>query len=173
MRPPYELDVEQVGLLISSVAFSYMLLALPLGWLTDVLNQGSAAGRRLKSVQVCGWLGMLCGAALLGPARPLLAAAGSPTSLELAAFPIIGASCALKIIPTLPDLQRGLAAEDEAARAALCAMWNGLYCLGSAMGPLVATLMYDGIGWERTIQTLIGVSAATATMLVAVAARFD
>ena len=124
LRPPHNLNVEQVGFLISSVALTYMLLALPLGWLTDVLNQGGAAGRRLKSVQVCGWLGTLGGAALLGPARPLLAAAGLPPSVELAAFPLIGASCALKIIPSLPDLQRGLEAEDEAARAAICAMWS-------------------------------------------------
>ena len=41
------------------------------------------------------------------------------------------------------------------------------------MGPLVATLMYDGIGWECTIRTLIAVGAATTGMLVVTAVRFD
>ena len=116
---------------------------------------------------------MLCGGALLGPARPLLAAAGLPPTAQLLAFPLIGASCALKIIPSLPDLQRGLPPDDEAERAAICAMWNGVYCLGSATGPLVAVLLFDACGWERKVALLMAVSAAAAVMLAAAALRYD
>ncbi|KAL1524134.1 hypothetical protein AB1Y20_019043 [Prymnesium parvum] len=165
MRPPHQLDVEQAGLLISLIAFTYMLVALPLGWLVDQLNFGQRAGRRLKAVQVCGWAVTLLAASLLGPARPLLATAHLSPSIELLAFPLIGIACALKIIPSLPDMQRGLEEDDERGRAAICATWNGVYCLGSATGPLASVLMYDGIGWEKTICVLVTVCVVSAALL--------
>ena len=48
-------------------------------------------------------------------------------------------------------------------------MWNGVYCLGSAMGPLAAVLMYDAVGWGETIIALMAVGLAVASVLTVVA----
>ena len=163
--PPYLLEISQVGLLISAVPFAYMVLALPLGWLTDTLNTGSGAQRRLQLLQAAGWGCMLLSATLLGPADDLLQLAGAPPAVAYVGFPLLGASCSLLIIPSLPDMQRGLTDSDEPARNALCALWNGVYCLGSSLGPMGATMLFGHGGWDGAIAVLIVICAAMAALL--------
>ena len=74
------------------------------------------------------------------------------------AVPLMGISSAIIIIPSLPDLQRGLHASDDQGRASLCALWNGAYSFGSALGPFVATLVYSSYGWPAVVECMAAVS---------------
>jgi MFS family permease len=78
--------------------------------------------------------------------------------LTVLSVPALGISAALILIPSMADLQRGLAPDDEQGRARMCALWNGAYSSGSALGPLAATMVYARCGWP----VIVSATAATA-----------
>ena len=78
--------------------------------------------------------------------------------LMVLSVPALGISAALILIPSMADLQRGLAPDDEQGRARMCALWNGAYSSGSALGPLAATMVYARCGWP----VIVSATAATA-----------
>lgn len=184
---PYHFDVTMVGMLLATICIVYTITALPIGWLTDRSNKGRGAGCRLRGLMVSGWVATLIAAALLTPggggsashAHPhgedsgsLWPIAEAPAQIALAvATPLLGAGAALVIIPSLPDMQRGLghAGRDDQRRAALCALWNGAYAGGSAVGPLVSTMLYARAGWSSIVIAQAVVSIGTAMMLLGTA----
>ena len=191
-RRPYQLSVPQVGTLLSTVCVVYTCTALPAGWLSDKLNRGADAPARVRCLMIGGWLVALLTAALLWPAggraavRELMVDAGlrayapdaaGPVPGWMArgalwtAVPLLGASAALIIIPSLPDMQRGLADADEQGRARMCAVWNGAYSAGSAVGPLVATALYARVGWPVIITAKAAVCAVGVAVLLVPAWR--
>ena len=85
----------------------------------------------------------------------------------LLAAPMLGVASSLSIIPSLPNMQRGLDAADEQLAASVCAAWNGVYALGSAAGPLVMTALYSRFGWGAVLSAMLGASVAGATALLA------
>ena len=54
-------------------------------------------------------------------------------------------------------------------RAAQCALWNGAYAGGSAIGPLVSTMLYVRQGWSAIIVAQVVVSLGASAMLLGVA----
>ena len=173
-KRPFSLSVPQVGALLGVVCLVYTLTALPIGYLTDRLNGGVHPEGALRLLQLTGWLAVLLATALLWPAAGLGSdgrgtngshAEGVPAALAhvamLLAPPTIGVAAAIIVIPSLPDLQRGLSADDERGRSQMCALWNGTYSAGSALGPLAATFLYARYGWPAII-TAMGLTTAVA-----------
>ena len=194
---PYRESVPEVGMLLSAICLVYTMTALPAGWLTDGANQGKQAGCRLRSIMLCGWALTLIAAFLLSPgggggeeeedldrssdaldAAPARGGESRPPSLwflpvgsaQIAlafAIPALGAGAALVIIPSLPDMQRGLKGSEAAA---VCALWNGAYAGGSAVGPLISTIMFARRGWAAVVVAQGVISIGLSTVLVAVSA---
>jgi hypothetical protein len=54
-------------------------------------------------------------------------------------------------------------------RSAACALWNGLYSVGSVVGPLASASLYAHIGWLATMQLISLLCAALAAALALVA----
>ena len=185
-RHPFHLDVEPVGLLLALICLIYTLTALPVGWLTDRANKGSQAGCRLRVLMLSGWVCTLIAGVLLapggggggdgGPDYSMWPLPGSLAHLCLAiSIPLLGAGAALVIIPSLPDMQRGIAEDDDEnsesgmMRAAICAIWNGAYAGGSAVGPLLATMLYAREGWASIVLAQIALSLAAGAVLLTMA----
>ena len=167
----FDLDAGKVGLLFSLMCAGYMLGALPVGALTDRWSAGPRGGRRLLLLVSSGYLCMVLGYVLLGPLSDRLWAGGSAPGasralfVSAAALPLLGGGAAVMIMPTLPDLQRGLPAGDEEGRSACCALWNGLYSIGSVVGPLASASLYYSLGWLATTQLVAAFCAALAAAL--------
>ena len=185
-RHPFHLDVEPVGLLLALICLIYTLTALPVGWLTDRANKGSQAGCRLRVLMLSGWVCTLIAGVLLapggggggdgGPDYSMWPLPGNLAHLCLAiSIPLLGAGAALVIIPSLPDMQRGIAEDDDEnsesgmMRAAICAIWNGAYAGGSAVGPLLATMLYAREGWASIVLAQIALSLAAGAVLLTMA----
>ena len=167
----FSLDAGQVGLAFSLMCAGYMLGALPVGALTDRWSAGPRGGRRLLLLMCSGYLCMVCGYLMLGPLNDRLWAGGSAPGAPLALFvsvaalPLLGGGAAVMLMPTLPDLQRGLPADDEEGRSAACALWNGLYSGGSVVGPLASASLYAHLGWLATTQLVAAFCAVLAAAL--------
>ena len=183
-RHPYGLDVTQVGALLAAICIVYTLTALPVGWLTDRGLHGPNAGWKLRALMLLGWAITLVAAVLLAPGsgggahddrtdRDYTLWPLSPAAAQIAlgiATPLLGAGAALVIIPSLPDMQRGLAqGADEERRAALCALWNGAYAGGSAIGPLLAVMLYARAGWASIVVAQALLSLGASALLLSVA----
>ena len=123
---------------------------------------------------LCGWIMSICAHGLLGPlsmsSRPLDAKASM--SLTLLATPLLGASAAALIVPSLPDMTEGLHPHDEAGKATVCAAWNGIYSFGSALGPVFSSSLYAQIGFSGTCACLMAIGGAAA-VFVGVRTRAD
>uniref|UniRef100_A0A7S0JM16 Major facilitator superfamily (MFS) profile domain-containing protein n=1 Tax=Calcidiscus leptoporus TaxID=127549 RepID=A0A7S0JM16_9EUKA len=168
---PLGFSIPQVGLYFAAICFSYTLAAPVCGFLVD---RGQSEGRseysRLKLLMVYGWAMSMGAHALLGP---LSLAAGAPVARSLLAVPLLGASAALLIVPSLPDMQEGLHPDDETGRATVCAAWNGIYSFGSALGPLLSSSLFASIGFCGTCTCLMAIGATAAVMLGARARNDD
>ena len=98
-----------------------------------------------------------------------------PTSAPIAqrallfAVPAMGASAAVITLPSLPDMQRGIPESDGSRKAAVCAVWNGMYAGGSAIGPLLSVVVYARVGWAAIILTQVGIAVAAAVAFLALA----
>ena len=79
----------------------------------------------------------------------------------------LGSSAAVVIIPSLPDMLRGLE-EGSPHHAALCALWNGAYSGGSALGPLLSAVIYSNAGWAAVVIAMGVSSVIAAVMLLSV-----
>ena len=99
-------------------------------------------------------------------ALPALSSSAAHWALWLA-VPALGAGAALVIIPSLPDMQRGLGAAESAAA---CALWNGAYAGGSALGPLASVMLFERRGWQAIVLAQAAVAIGSSFMLVSVAA---
>lgn len=127
---------------------------------------------------LAGWLATLVSAVLLAPGGgggghahdslwPL-----RPPWAQVAlgvATPLLGAGGALVLIPSLPDMQRGLGDGADEERAALCALWNGAYAGGSAIGPMLATMVYARAGWASIVVAQAVLSLLASALLLSVA----
>ena len=100
------------------------------------------------------------GGAFFAPLAQLANAA--PHAALLVSVPALGAGAALVIIPSLPDMQRGL---DAAGRTAACVLWNGAYAGGSALGPLASVMLFERQGWGTIVQMQAAISVAVAALL--------
>ena len=185
---PYGLNVTTVGMLLAAICLVYTLTALPIGWLTDMSNKGHSAGCRLRALMLCGWACTLCSSVLLAPGgggggggvsasgkikSSLWPLPEGPAHIALvAATLLLGAGAALVLIPSLPDMQRGLGTEkrDDERRTALCALWNGAYAGGSAVGPLLATMVYARLGWSAIVIAQAVLSLGAMALLLVAAA---
>lgn len=183
-RHPYHFDVPASGMLLATICVLYTLTALPVGSLVDRLNQGARAGATLRGLMLCGWLATVGAAALLAPGSG--GAVGAPRDAALwspshpvalgalgGAVLLLGSGAAIIIIPSLPDLQRGLPEHDVQGRATMCALWNGVYSAGSAVGPLLSVVVYARCGWPTIVlaQAAIAIVCAALLVLASVCAR--
>ena len=64
-------------------------------------------------------------------------------------------------------VQLGVADSDDAAKAVLCSIWNGVYSLGAAIGPLVTAVLFGARGFFFTVASLLAFSAGVAAILIA------
>jgi MFS family permease len=149
-----------VGLLLSAICLLYVVTALPIGWLTDRFNASPFGAARLRGIMLGGWALALVAVGLLWPgsghgvshgASPLAIPPEMARGSLYLVVPALGISAALIIIPALPDLQRGIGADDDAGRATMCALWNAAYSGGHAAGPLAAMGTYASLGWPWII----------------------
>jgi len=113
---------------------------------------------------LCGWLGLAAGYAILGPLGTL-----APTGTFAATMVLQGVASAAIVIPSLPQLQLGLSAADDDAKALICSVWNGVYSAGAAAGPLATSALCGAAGFGMTVVSLLAFSAAFAALLVAAA----
>ena len=102
---------------------------------------------------------------------PGAALAPEPLSLWLTvgAAPLLGIAAANLIVPSLPALEAGLDGDDEINRIA--ALWNGLYSLGSAAGPLVSSALHAQLGFAWTCAALMAVGGSAAVVMAREATR--
>ena len=169
--PPYQLSESRIGFLIAAICMVYTLTALPIGLLTDrILTRSATAGTRLRLLMVGGWVAFISAAAVLMP--PLWSSSPVPTLLPLTlAVPLLGGATAVVIIPSLPALQHGLADNDTAGRTSLCALWNGTYAAGSALGPFLSAALYAHAGWNSCMIGMCVLSALAGAVLLIAAMR--
>lgn len=123
--PPLSLDEAGVGVLFALFSFSYMLVALPCGMLADTIGVGPSTGRNLKSMLLVGWIIMTCAMGVLAQAG-VFASLDGLTSMR-ASLLMQGVGSGLIIVPSLPELQYSIPESDEASKAVLCSVWNGMY----------------------------------------------
>ena len=169
--PPLSLSNGSIGLVVALFSLCYMAASLPLGLGVDrllrVRSAPRAAAFRLKLVVLSGWLGMAASFALLGPlARP----AGAEFGTLVGSMVVGGLASAALVVPSLPELQLGIADDDEPSKAALCSMWNGLYSGGAAAGPFVTSVVCAARGFVFTTSALVVFSLGCAALLAVVAA---
>ena len=136
-----------------------------------------------RRVMCIGWIVTLGTSVLLWPAagNPLHGhtkadwlAAGAPGGVTestarlalILAVPALGISAALIIIPSLPDMQRGLEGDDELGRASMCALWNGAYSGGSAIGPIAAMIAYELEGWSLVVNAVAALAISAPLVLL-------
>lgn len=55
----------------------------------------------------------------------------------------------------------------------MCATWNGLYSLGSAVGPVISSIAAPRLGFARTCVALVGLDAIAGLGLCLVALRWS
>ena len=168
--PPFQLRESYIGCILSGTSLVYTLVALPTGYVTSrVLKEGKMAGRRLRSIMLCGWMSFALAALLLlvkpkygfDPHFPL-----PPLTRLILAAPLLGIGCALCVVPSLPDLERGIAPGNDSGRARLCALWTGTYATGAAIGPLISSALFDAVGWDACMIFVAGLSAISAATLL-------
>mmetsp|Transcript_26006 Transcript_26006/g.87785 ORF Transcript_26006/g.87785 Transcript_26006/m.87785 type:complete len:190 (+) Transcript_26006:1009-1578(+) len=150
------------GLVVAVYSACYMLAAMPLGAIVDRMLRAPqhVAARRIKGLVLAGWLGLAASFAMLGPLSPL-----APLAMLSGSMAVGGLASAAVVVPSLPELQLGLAVGDEKSRAVLCSIWNGLYSGGAAAGPFLTALVYAARGFMDTTLALLGFSLACATLL--------
>ena len=167
LRRRFHWDAAEAGLYFAVICAAYMLAALPVGRLADRAIASGHGARRLKLMLAGGWV--LSGSAhmVVGPAAAL-APHWLGGILTVAAAPLLGLSAAALIVPSLPALEAGIEGDEEINRVA--SLWNGLYSLGSAAGPLASSALHSVVGfaWTCAVLMLVGASAA---LVVSHAAR--
>jgi MFS family permease len=141
--PPLSLSNAAVGGITSITSITYMVTALPLGVVVDRIVSGPRPTRPLQAILIVGWLGTAVMFTLLGPLGQ-----SAPLAMMISSMTLGGMAAAAIVIPSLPLLKIGVDEADEAANAALCSLWNGMYSGGAAVGPLITS-------------TIFGVHAAT------------
>lgn len=158
-----------IGGLLSLCAALYAAAAPLAGMLTDRLGA--------KPVMVIG-TSLLCLAyILLGPS-PIFTggeidiAPRARWGLLITSLCLIGLGAALAFIPCLPDMERNVKGLGPQSTEMIASLYNGVYCVGEAMGPLVGGvlmgLMPDHFAWATTVVACIlltyisGVAAAWA-----------
>lgn len=169
-KAPYSLSVNGIGDLFAVYSGAYMLTALPVGFLVDCAcawrgGEPRIAGRLLKLMMSCGALGAAVSLVLLGPIATLVS---SEAALPLAAVGLagLGTSTAFWIIPSLPDMNLGIAEDDEASRNAVASGWTGVYSGGGGAGAVLGSLIYARNGFDSLCYVmLVGAAATWAAML--------
>ena len=178
MRAAYGVDEGGVGLMFAALCVLYMLCAVPCGLLVDRVGGGAHGGRNLRRIMQCGWAVGALGHAMLGPLQQHAwlcggggggggGGVGGPAGdgwcgllLSMAAMPVLGVGSAMMIMPSLPSMQRGLAPDDDEGRTAVCALWNGLYNVGQALGPLLSAATVGWLGFEATMRAIVALCVA-------------
>lgn len=172
-QPPLSMHSAKIGLIVSIYSFCYMGAALPLGALTDRLIASHSPLCRIKMLAFLGWLGMAAGFALLGPVSFASERTSWRESTLVGAMIVGGTFSAAVIVPSLPELQLGLNDDDEASKALLCSLWNGMYSGGGAMGPLATSSLYGARGFLYTTNALLAFSACVAALVAAAALLYS
>lgn len=161
---PFRRSVTQVGATQALGAIAYLVVALPIGCLNDVLAaRGEApAGRGFQALMLAGGV-LMIGSFWLIRKASLDALPGSAYLWYVVGYCGTGVACALTILPSLPDLQLGLAADDETSKTRIVATWNALLALGASLGAQAGAALYhsSGVGLVCTVMM------ATSAVLVA------
>ena len=179
--PPLALSNGSIGLVVALYSLCYTAASLPLGLGVDRLlrvtpssveRRGGGGGPRraafrLKLVVLGGWVGMVASFALLGGG---LVRPGSELGTLVGSMVVGGIASAAVVVPSLPELQLGIADDDEPSKAALCSLWNGFYSGGAAAGPFVAAVVCAARGFDFTTGALFVFSLGCAALLAVVAA---
>ncbi len=143
-----------IGALFGLCAAAYALAAPAAGLAADALG-----ARRV----MCAGVALLSLAyTLLGPS-PLFGAQPAPGAAaawatQCAALLLLGVGAAAAIIPCMPLMEREAAAHAGAGAAeTVAALFNGVYCAGEALGPLVGAALVGalGFGWAATVVALL------------------
>ena len=166
VEAPFDYSVPQAGVFVSAVCAAYTLVAMALGPMIDAISADAYAPSRLKRLMAIGWVCSCFAHALVGPIGSSELLPGAIRRMcTLAAPALIGSSTAVLILPSLADLQSCVHPADEEGRAATCAVWNGIYSFGSALGPVLSTLVEHRLGFASVCTALVALGAFMATML--------
>ena len=130
---PYGMDTAQIGYLFAAYSAAYTLGALPVGALADRALDAAPSSGRLKALMAGGWLACVGAFAMLGLLADAAPTPAAATWLAVPSLPLLGAASAA-VVPSMPDMQSGLAQDDEAAKAVVCSLWNGVFSLGCTVG---------------------------------------
>ena len=169
---PYGMDTAQIGYLFAAYSAAYTLGALPVGALADRALDAAPSSGRLKVLMAGGWLACVGAFAMLGPLADAAPTPAAATWLAVLSLPLLGAASAAVIVPSMPDMQSGLAQDDEAAKAVVCSLWNGVFSLGCTVGPLASAALADATSFTTTISWLcVGTGLVGAAMLGASAMK--
>ena len=78
-----------------------------------------------------------------------------------------GLAAGLAIVPSLPDMQLGLALEEE--QLAVCAAWNGLFAGGGALGAQIAVAIRAATGSFAAATCFLAAAGGLGALVLAAA----
>ena len=166
----FGIDTAAVGVVFSSWSVAYTISSLPCGyladrWFTSEQADGSCLRQtsKLKLVMAAGWLCALGSFLLIGRGVNLLPQAAQP--LTFVAMSSLGVASALTIVPSNLDMQTGIPKTDEARKASICSMWNGLLSAGTALGPLLSAIAAKFAGFVSVCDAACAVCGVAGAML--------
>ena len=110
-----------------------------------------------------GWATEVLGFIALGPANP-----ASPLLMTTVGLAVLGLAGALVIVPTLPDLLRGL---EGSGKARISAVWNSAFSAGAAIGPVLTALSTTAKGFSFTCEALVVVATALGLVILALSVQ--
>ena len=77
-----------------------------------------------------------------------------------------GVACALTILPSLPEMQLGLAPDDEAAKTRVVAVWNAMLALGATAGAQSGAALYTSFGFGAVCVAMMSVCGVAVVVVV-------
>mmetsp|Transcript_37540 Transcript_37540/g.72275 ORF Transcript_37540/g.72275 Transcript_37540/m.72275 type:complete len:502 (-) Transcript_37540:100-1605(-) len=159
---PFNYNSSLVGLVFMASSLSYTITSIPTGYILDIYKGQSGV---FKTVQGLGFVTLMACFALLGPVQ------------------IKGLSSAFNNVPSgwiamvlkgvgstgnnacYPDLVIGVADKDEKMHATISGLWNAVYAIGWAVGPLIGGAMYQNLGFSGYATACAAMSGAAAIIL--------
>jgi len=159
-----------IGALFGLTALTYALAAPLAGVLSDAHGPVRilALGTALLAVSY-----LLLGPSPLFGSRAAHAAPAGAWTLQLLSLALLGFAAALAFIPCMPAMEAAATArfgDGPASGETVAALYNGVYCGGEALGPLLGSSLVGALGfrWASTLVggVLIGYLAALGALAV-------